>query len=56
MTEDATELVDGPFPLSRLHSSGQGLKTQAGLKQTSVPEEKAECGSCLTTSDCLLEY
>lgn len=56
MTEDVAKLVDRPFPLSRLHSSGQGLKTQAGLQQIPVTEEKAECGSFLTISDCLLEY
>lgn len=35
-----TDVADRPFPLSRLHSSGQTLKTQAWLQLTSVTEEK----------------
>lgn len=44
-----TELADRPFSLSRLHSSGQRLKIQVGLQQTSVTEKRAECGIFLNT-------
>lgn len=44
-----TEPADRPFSLSRLHSSGQRLKTQAGLQLTPVTEEKADGGLFLTT-------
>lgn len=35
-----TEPADRPFSLSRLHSSGQRLKTQAGLQKTHIAKEK----------------
>lgn len=45
------ELADRAFPLSRLHSSGQRLKAQAGLQLTSVTEEKADGGLFLNAWD-----
>lgn len=39
------------FPLSGVHSSGQRLKTQAGLQLTSVTEDRAISGLFLTVQD-----
>lgn len=43
--------ADRYFTLSGVHSSGQSLKTQAGLQPTTYTEERAVGGLFLTPRD-----